>query len=353
MSTQGLTVAITGPTGDIGRAALRALDRSPDVSRIVGMARRPFEPQREGLKKVEYLQGDILDRAAVDRLVADADVVVHLAFLIFGSHDETHHINLEGSRNVFEATFDAGVKRLVYTSSVAAYGWHDDNPELITEDVPPRGTDAHYYSAQKAAVEKMLENLSAVHKDTEVYTFRPCIVAGGDALMFIQKIPFVQIGEKLPAPLRQVVDRLPLLRPLLPDPGLPFQLVHTDDVAQAVTLAVEGRGEPGPYNLAAEGEITVTDVAHALGWYVVPLPEIAVDATVKIVSALPLLPAEARWVKAIDTPVIADTTRARTKLGWEPRYDALETLADTVASARAQGLALWQPTGEPKEAVEE
>jgi nucleoside-diphosphate-sugar epimerase len=353
MSTQGLTVAVTGPTGDIGRAALRALDRSPEVSRIVGMARRPFDPAGAGLHKVEYRQGDILERASVEDLVRDVDVVVHLAFLIFGSHDETHEINMRGSRNVFEAALEAGVKRLVYTSSVAAYGWHDDNPDLLTEDVPPRGTDAHYYSAQKAAVEQMLENLSRVRKDTDVFVFRPCIVAGGDALMFIEKIPYVKIGEKLPGPVRKVVDALPVLRPIVPDPGVAFQLVHTEDVAQAIVLAVEGRGEPGHYNLAGDGEITVSDVAHALGWYVVPLPDIAVDATVKVVSALPMLPAEARWVKAIDTPVIVDTTRARSKLGWEPRYDALETLADTVASARAKGMALWQPTGEPAEAQEE
>ena len=353
MATTGLTVAVTGPTGDIGRAALRALDRSPSVARIVGMARRPFDPEAAGLTKVEYRQGDILDRASVDDLVGDVDVVVHLAFLIFGSHDEAAEINLRGSRNVFEAALEAEVTRLIYTSSVAAYGWHDDNPDLLTEDVPPRGTDAHYYSAQKAAVEKLLENLSRAHKKTDVFVFRPCIVAGGDALMFIQKIPYVQIGEKLPAPLRKVVDTLPMLRPIVPDPGVAFQLVHTEDVAQAISLAVEGTGEPGIYNLAGDGEITVSDVAHALGWYAVSLPEIAVDATVKVVSALPMLPAEARWVKAIDTPVIVDTTRARTKLGWEPRYDALETLADPVASARAQGLALWQPTGEPADPQEE
>ena len=138
MSTQGLTVAITGPTGDIGRAALRALDHSPEVSRIVGMARRPFDPHAAGLRKVEYLQGDILDRASVEKLVDGADVVLHLAFLIFGSHDETYEINMRGSRNVFEAALEAEVKRLVYTSSVAAYGWHDDNPDLISEDVHPR-----------------------------------------------------------------------------------------------------------------------------------------------------------------------------------------------------------------------
>ena len=137
---EGLTVAVTGPTGDIGRSVIRALERASGVGRIVGMARRPFDPAEHGWKRTEYRRGDVLDRDSVDQLVAGADVVVHLAFIIFGSHEETRRINLEGSRNVFEAAVAAGARRLVYTSSVAAYGFHDDNPDLLTEDVPPRGT---------------------------------------------------------------------------------------------------------------------------------------------------------------------------------------------------------------------
>ena len=53
------------------------------------MARRPFDPAAQGLRKTEYRQGDVLDRAAVDALVAEADVVVHLAFIIMGGHEET------------------------------------------------------------------------------------------------------------------------------------------------------------------------------------------------------------------------------------------------------------------------
>ena len=66
------------------------------------MARRPFDPGSLGLAKTEYRQGDVLDRDAVDALVEDADVVVHLAFIIVGGREETARINLEGSRNVFE-----------------------------------------------------------------------------------------------------------------------------------------------------------------------------------------------------------------------------------------------------------
>ena len=121
------------------------------------MARRPFDLGAQGWEKTEYRRGDILDRDAVDALVEDADVVVHLAFVIVAGRGESREINLTGSRNVFEAAAAAGVKRLVYTSSVAAYGFHRSLPSLLTEDEPVRGTARHPYSADKAEVESELQ----------------------------------------------------------------------------------------------------------------------------------------------------------------------------------------------------
>ena len=92
------------------------------------MARRPFDIAAHGWEKVEYRRGDVLDRDSVDALVEEADVVVHLAFVIVAGEDESREINLSGSRNVFEAAAAAGAKRLVYTSSVAAYGFDRDLP---------------------------------------------------------------------------------------------------------------------------------------------------------------------------------------------------------------------------------
>ncbi|MDQ3646776.1 MAG: NAD-dependent epimerase/dehydratase family protein [Actinomycetota bacterium] len=342
-SSPGLTVAVTGPTGDIGKPFLRALDKTPGVGRVIGMARRPFDPADLGLNKTEYRQGDVLDRASVDDLVREADVVVHLAFLIFGTPEEARLTNLEGSTNVFSAAFEAGVKRLVYASSVAAYGFHQDNPGRLTEDVAARGSDGHYYSAQKAEVETVLEDLRmGSGAATDVYVFRPCIVAGPTATTLIEKIPFVKLGDKIPGPVRKLVGAIPLLRPVVPDPGVPFQLVHEDDVASALALAVRGKGAAGAYNLAADGDITVSDIAQALGWYSIPIPELAVDATAKIISRLPLLPVEAQWLDALRVPVLMDTTKACTELGWEPSYDVLDTLAETIQGARHKGLLPWR-----------
>src|SRR5919204_5727546 len=103
MAAQGLTVAVTGPTGDLGIGIVSALERARSVKRIVGMARRPFEPAERGWKKTEYRRGDVTNASSVRDLVAGADVLVHLAFAILSASDATRELNVTGSRIAFEA----------------------------------------------------------------------------------------------------------------------------------------------------------------------------------------------------------------------------------------------------------
>ena len=319
----GLTVAVTGPTGEIGISAVTALDRDPVVERIIGMARRPFDAASQGWTKTEYRQGDITDRAAVDDLVRDADVVVHLAFIIMGTREESARVNLAGTRNVFEATVAAQrPRRLVYTSSVAAYGYHSDNPTPITEDVPPRGSPEHYYSEQKAACEAALQEIVG-DSDVEVYVLRPCIVAGPKAPALAEVMPWNQ----LPGPLKWVTQMLPLLKPPLPDPGTPMQLVHHDDVASAIALAATTTAPPGAYNLAGDGVVSISTVAEELGARPVRVPKVAATAVSGVMARLPFLPSALEWLHASRTSVVMDTTKAKTQLGWEPKHTGAETLS--------------------------
>jgi len=332
-----LKVAVTGPTGEIGKALMAELERWDEVGEVRGMARRAFEPAAEGWEKASYRRGDILDRGALAALFDGVDVAVHLAFAIFGGREETRRVNLEGSRNVFEAAIAAGVERLVYASSVAAYGFHPENPQPLTEDIPARGSEGFYYSAQKAELEATLEELLS-GSEVAAYVFRPCIVAGPRAPMLVEKvIESARLGDPLPA-LRRGFGRLPLPAPVLPDPGVPIQLVHHDDVARALAAAVAGRGEPGAYNLAGEGEVGLGDVARALDWHSVPVPSPATGLAAGLVRRLAFLSPQLEWATALRTPVVMDTHKARRELGWEPRFDAVETLTQTAISAREAGL---------------
>ncbi len=319
----GITVAVTGPTGEIGSSAVTALEREPAVSKIVGMARRPFDPSTLGWTKTTYREGDITDRDAVDALIADADVVVHLAFIIMGSREDSARINLQGTRNVFEATVDAQQpRRLVYTSSVAAYGYYPDNPVPLTEDVAPRGSAEHYYSEQKAACEAALAEITA-GTSLEVFILRPCIVAGPKAHALADAMPWNQ----LPAPVRAVVGAVPALKPVVPDPGVPLQLVHHDDVAEAVALAATAPAPPGAYNIAGDGLITISDVAEALGGRPVRVPAAAASAASAAIAKLPFVPSALEWLHSSRTSVVMDTSKAKNQLGWQPTHTSAETLA--------------------------
>jgi UDP-glucose 4-epimerase len=149
-------------------------------------------------------------------------------------------------------------------------------------------------------------------------------------------VPLLSVGQRLPGPVRWALGKAPSLRPVLPDPGVPFQLVHHDDVAAALCAAVIGHGEPGTYNLAGPGELTVSDLADELGWHSVPAPQLAVGVAAEAVAPfLPFLPAEAAWIETVRRPVLMDTARARRKLHWMPHHDARETLRETIAAVRS------------------
>jgi UDP-glucose 4-epimerase len=311
-----------------------AFERARSIRRIVGMARRPFDPADLGWKKTEYRQGDVQDRKSVREAVKGADVVVHLAFAILDAGERTRGINVDGSRIVFEEAVKSGAERICYASSVAAYGFHDDNPDWLDEDIPARGTPAHFYSQQKSEVEQVLSQVLLRTDRTVAYVFRPCVVAGPRAQTMLEEIPYYRLSERLPGPVANLLASMPVLKPVIPDPGLHFQLVHEDDVASAFVAGVRGRGSPGPYNLAGKGTLTMSDVAGALGWYSIPVPGIAVDATAEVVARMPGMPEIASWIQSARKPVLMKTDRARKELGWRPKHTARETLRQVVDAYR-------------------
>ncbi|HVM27766.1 MAG TPA: NAD-dependent epimerase/dehydratase family protein [Mycobacteriales bacterium] len=325
---RALTVAVTGPTGTFGFGLIPLLQADDRVSRVVGIARRPFDPDEHGWTKMEYRRGDVRDVDALETAFAGADVVVHLAFLIVGgTRETTRAINVEGTLNAFRAAAAAGAKRFVYASSVAAYGFHRDNPVGMTEDWPVRPADRLFYAQEKAELEELLAEESAAHPELELYLLRPPVVLGPHA-----------VGGKdvLPGPLAPIVQqlqgrfrRLPVPVPALV-PDLPLQFVHEDDVGSALVQCVVAAGPPGAYNIAGDGVLSAVDVARELGFLPLPLPAGPTHAAARALSRLPFLPSFAEWVEAGSHPAVMDTAKAKEQLGWSPRYSSLEALRDTL-----------------------
>jgi hypothetical protein len=160
-----LVVAVTGPTGTFGYGLLPLLQADPRIAHVVGIARRPFDPAAHGWDKMEYRQGDVRDPAGLEQPFRGADVVVHLAFLITGTAGRAtiRAVNVEGTLNAVRAAAAAGARRFVYASSVAAYGFHADNPVGMTEDWPVRPAARLFYAQEKAELERLLGEEAARH----------------------------------------------------------------------------------------------------------------------------------------------------------------------------------------------
>jgi nucleoside-diphosphate-sugar epimerase len=324
-----LTVAVTGPTGTFGFGLVPMLQAEERIGRIVGIARRPFDPLEHGWTKMTYRRGDVRDPAALEEAFGGADVVVHLAFMITGtaSRDTIRAINVEGTLNTFRAAAAAGVRRFVYASSVAAYGFHPDNPVPLTEDWPVRPAARLFYAQEKAEVERLLGDEAARHPGLGLYLLRPPIVLGPHAVGAKDLLPgpLMAIGR----PLAGLVRRSPLPLPALA-PQLPLQVIHEEDVGQAFLRCVVADGPPGAYNIAADGVLTTGQVAREVGLAPVPVPSRPVQAAARAAASLPFLPPMAEWVEAASHPAIMDCAKAKRDLGWRPRWTGVATVRDTV-----------------------
>jgi nucleoside-diphosphate-sugar epimerase len=330
-----LTVAVTGPTGTFGFGLLPLLEADERMGRVVGIARRPFDPRAHGWSKMEYRRGDVRDPEALRDAFDGADVVVHLAFMITGaaSRETIRAINVEGTLNAFAAAAEAGAERFVYASSVAAYGFHDDNPIGMSEDWPVRPAERLFYAQEKAELERLLLAEAEDFPEIDLYLLRPPIVLGPHA-----------VGAKdiLPAPVaaaaRRVLDLIesaPVPIPV-PAPDLPMQFIHEDDVGQALLRCVVAEGPPGAYNIAGDGLVTIADVLRELGLTPVRVPTTVTrvaERAALLIPRAPFIPPAAEWIEAVSHPVIMDTSKAMEELGWRPKYTGLEALRDTLRRA--------------------
>lgn len=326
-----LTVAVTGPTGTLGFGLLPLLEADDRVARVAGIARRPFDPTAHGWTKTTYRRGDVRDPEVLRDAFRQADVVVHLAFQVIGAApgETIRSVNIDGTLNVFDAAAAAGVRRFIYASSVAAYGFHRDNPIGITEEWPVRPARRLFYAQEKARLEHLLKARAAGPGSPALYLLRPSIVGGPHAIG-AKSLPRGPLGFLARASARWAGRvRFPVLAP-----ELPVQLVHEQDVGQALLLCVTATGPPGAYNIAADGVITVSDVARELGLRPLPVSRRLTQTAARGAAALPFLPPVAQWVEAASHPAIMDTTRAREELGWVPRFSALQTLRDTLGPYR-------------------
>lgn len=319
-----MRVVIVGATGNVGTSVIRALETEPQVDSILGVARR-----LPGLKpeKTEWAAADALTDDLTPHF-RGADAAVLLSWLIQPSRDlnKLWMVNVEGTMRAARAAKEAGVRSILYASSVGAYS-PGPKDRAVDESWPTGGIPTSYYGRQKAEVERRLGRFEKENPETRVVRMRPGLVFKKEAAEGIRRLfggPFFPSALARPG----LINLIPEIE------NLRSQVVHSYDVGEAFRLAILDERARGAYNLAAEPVLDAKEIARILDARTVSTPPALARAGAEVAFRLGLTPVPSGWLDlSLNVPILS-TQRARTELGWAPRRSADEALLDVLEGLR-------------------
>ena len=306
-------VLVTGAAGYLGGRVVESLAvraaGTGDPACLVATDVRDVPPERR-VAQVEYLALDVRAPGLADVLARySIDTVVHLAAIVTpgpaSNRELEYSVDVLGTRNVLEACVAAGVRRIVVTSSGAAYGYHADNPAWLTEDDPVRGNEAFAYSHHKRLVEEMLAEYRRTHPALEQVVFRVGTI----------------LGETTRNQITALFERPRLIA--IRGSASPFVFIWDRDVAGAIEHAIFG-GPAGIYNVAGDGALSIQEIAARLGKRCVSLPPGLLRAVLGVLHPLGLSQYGPEQVDFLRYRPVLDNRRLKEVFGYVPRLTSAE-----------------------------
>lgn len=302
---------VTGANGFTGSHLTKLLLSRGDS--VVAFVRRSSNLSRLSDCNVDFVYGDIVDRAALTQAMTDVDVVFHTAAYVelgIVNEAEMHRVNVEGTRAVIETAQAMNVPRVVYCSTIGIFG--DTQGKAITETFQrtqkdfSSAYDRTKYEAQQIVDRAAAQGLSAV-------SVLPSGIFGADDPHFKPVLSAFLRGR-----LRVWAggDRI-------------TGIVHVDDLAEAMLLAAE-KGASGEYYIISAGDLTTREMFQIFSRETgISAPREAPEPIVRMVaSVLDPIGRLLAWQPPIDNErvhyvydrcVRVDATKARQELGWKPR----------------------------------
>jgi len=327
-----MTTLVTGASGFVGAAVLRRLvEAGHQVRALV----RPTSDRRNlaGVE-CEIATGDLDDRAALDRAVAGCDALFHVAAdyrLWVTDAAAMYRSNVEGTRQLMLAAADAGVRRIVYTSSVATLGRRPDGTPADEATAAASGDMIGHYKKSKFFAEAEVRRLI----ETE----------GLPAVIVKPSTPFGPRDVKPTPTGRVVVEAAAGRMPAYVDTGL--NVVHVEDVAAGHLLAFE-KGEVGESYILGGEDMTLRALLETVAalagrrpprlrvphWAVLPVAYAAEALARRRGRGDPIVTVDG--VRMSRKRMYFSSDKARRDLGYAPRPGA-EALRDALDWFRASG----------------
>ncbi len=250
--------------------------------------------------------------------------VVHLAAIVTpgarSNRELEYAVDVLGTQNVLEACVAAGVRQIIVTSSGAAYGYHADNPEWLSEDDPVRGNEAFAYSHHKRLVEEMLSVYRREHPELRQVVFRVGTI----------------LGETTRNQITAMFDKPRIIA--LRGARSPFVFIWDQDVVGAIEHALR-TDAAGIYNVAGDGALSIQEIAGRLGKKCLTLPPSLLRAVLATLHPLGLTRYGPEQVDFLRYRPVLDNRRLKEELGYTPRKTSREVFD---FYCRAHGLGAGQ-----------
>lgn len=247
-------ILVTGATGFVGSVLVRRLLAEGEAVRILRRPSSPLDLLGGAARRVEHALGDVTEADAVYAAMEGVGQVYHVAAVVAfgrGARERLRDVNVRGTAHVVDAALEAGVERLVHTSSIAALGRPERPGGLIDEDAVWTASRSNTaYAVSKHDAEREVNR--GIAEGLDAVIVNPALIFGPG-----------RPGENT----MQLAERVAAQRvPLAPPGGT--AVVDVEDVAAGLRAAM-GRGETGErYVLAAENlswTEVLTTLAGAIG----------------------------------------------------------------------------------------
>lgn len=299
-------VLVTGSSGYLGAQLVAELARRQDIVTIALDLRAPLQR----LPGVVYEVADIRS-AEVDAIVArdHPDVVVHLASIVTPtkgtSREFQYSVDVQGTRNLLDACVRHAVRRVIVSSSGAAYGYHADNPAWLTESDAMRGNQSFAYSWHKRLVEEMLADYRLCHPQLEQIIFRIGTILGETT-----RNQITDLFEK---------PRLLAIR----GSASPFVFIHDRDVVGAIVHGVDSQ-QTGIFNVAGDGQLGIAEIAERLGKRCLVLQAGVLQAALWLLKKLHLTQYGPEQLEFLRYRPVLDNRRLKEEFGYTPKLSSAE-----------------------------
>lgn len=305
-------VLITGALGYLGQTVLKRLHKDLEAGRIEALVAMDVKEARseQKLSGVNYIQADIRAEELWTHLeTAKITSVIHLAAILdsqSSSRAFQYEVDVLGTKNILNACLKVGAKRIVISSSGAAYGYYKDNPTWLKEEDPARGNEIFAYASHKRQVEEMLAEYRIKHPELEQVIFRVCTILGASTQNLITNL----------------FDKKRVLG--IKNHRSPYVFIWDEDVAACMHKAVFSE-QTGVYNLAGDGAITNADLAIILDKPYLAIPAGVLRLALRIGHTLGLTQYGPDQILFIQYRPVLDNRKLKEDFGYRPQKTSLET----------------------------